>query len=42
LPDADAAEALRAGDGYRETMRAIADATKYEWTARMTHRMHGH
>ena len=42
LPDADAAEALRAGDGYRETMRALAESTKYEWTARMTHRMHGH
>lgn len=42
LPDAAAAEALRSSEGYRETMRALADSTKYEWTARMTHRMHGH
>ena len=42
LPDTDAAEALRSGDGYRETMRVLAASTKYEWTARITHRMHGH
>jgi hypothetical protein len=23
-------------------MRALADATKFEWTARLTHRRHGH
>jgi hypothetical protein len=42
LPDEAAAKALVAGDGYREAMRALADTTKYEWTARLTHRMHGH
>lgn len=42
LPDEAAATALIEGDGYREAMRALADTTKYEWTARLTHRMHGH
>ena len=42
LPDTDAAETLRSGDSYRETMRALAASTKYEWTARITHQMHGH
>jgi hypothetical protein len=42
LPDEAAAKALIEGDGYREAMRALADSTKYEWTARLTHRMHGH
>lgn len=42
LPDESAAKALVEGDGYREAMRALADTTKYEWTARLTHRMHGH
>lgn len=42
LPDETAAKALVEGDGYREAMRALADTTKYEWTARLTHRMHGH
>jgi len=42
LPDADAAEKLIKGDGYGEAMRALSAATKYEWTARMTHAMHGH
>lgn len=42
LPDEAAAEALVEGDGYREAMRALADTTKYEWTARLTHRMYGH
>jgi hypothetical protein len=42
LPDEAAAKALIEGDGYREAMRALADTTKYEWTARLTHRMHGH
>ena len=35
-------ETLIEGDGYREAMRALADATKFEWTAQLTHRMHGH
>ena len=42
VSDEAAAKALVEGDGYREAMRALADATKYEWTARLTHRMHGH
>lgn len=42
LPDEAAAKALIEGDGYREAMRALADTTKFEWTARLTHRMHGH
>ena len=42
LPDEDAAEKLIKGEAYRDTMRALSAATKYEWTARMTHPMHGH
>lgn len=42
LPDEDAAKRLIEGDGYRDTMRTLAEATKYEWTARLTHRMYGH
>jgi hypothetical protein len=42
LPDEAAAKALIEGDGYREAMRALADITKFEWTARLTHRMYGH
>ena len=42
LADPDAAEKLIRGDGYRETMRTLSVATKYEWTARITHEMHGH
>ena len=42
LPDEDAAEKLIKGEAYRDTMRALSAATKYEWTARMTHQMHGH
>jgi hypothetical protein len=42
LPDKDAAERFLAGERYRETIADVAKTTKYEWTARMTHRMHGH
>jgi hypothetical protein len=42
LADADAAKRFIEGDGYRETMLALAGATKHEWTARLTHSMHGH
>jgi hypothetical protein len=42
LPDAGAAKQLIEGEGYRETMGVLAQATKYEWTARLTHVMHGH
>jgi hypothetical protein len=42
LPDKEAAERFLAGDPYRHTIAEVAKATKHEWTARMTHRMHGH
>lgn len=42
LPDADTAKHLVESAGYRETMRSLAQTTKYEWTARLTHLMHGH
>jgi hypothetical protein len=42
LADRAAAEAFVTGDAYREVMADVAGATKYEWTARMTHTMHGH
>jgi hypothetical protein len=40
LPDEDSAGALLESDAYRDAMAAVAPATKYEWTARLTHRMH--
>jgi len=42
LSDEAAAKSFVAGERYRATMADVAMATKYEWTARMTHRMHGH
>jgi len=42
LPDRDAAERFLQSPGYRDAMRPIAPLTKYEWTARLTHAMHGH
>jgi hypothetical protein len=42
LADRAAAEAFVTGGAYREVMADVAGATKYEWTARMTHTMHGH
>jgi hypothetical protein len=42
LPDRDAAERLLSAEGYRSVMGEIASVTKYEWTARITHTMHGH
>ena len=42
VADAEAAERLVKGAVYRDTMLAVASATKYEWTARLTHTMHGH
>jgi stress responsive alpha/beta barrel protein len=41
LDDAAAAEALVGGQAYRDAMASIAAVTKYEWTARHTHRMVG-
>ncbi len=42
LPDAEAAERLLASEAYQEAMRVVSAATKHEWTARITHMMHGH
>jgi hypothetical protein len=42
LPDRAAAERFLAGERYRSTIASVADVTKHEWTARMTHVMHGH
>lgn len=42
LPDEDAAKRFLESERYRSTIEGVAAATKYEWTARMTHRMHGH
>ena len=41
LADETAAKSLLEGDLHGEVMRAIAPVTKYEWTARLTHRMRG-
>ena len=40
--DAAAAQAVVGGGPYAEAMRVIAPATKYEWTARITHGMRGY
>lgn len=42
LAHRDAAERLLQSEGHRAVMREVAGATKYEWTARLTHTMHGH
>lgn len=42
LPDPETAERFVKGDDYRAAMEPVVRATKYEWTARMTHTMHGH
>jgi hypothetical protein len=42
LPDRETAERFVSSDRYREAIASVAAATKYEWTARMTHTMHGH
>jgi hypothetical protein len=41
LADRLAAERLLAGSAYAEAMEAVAAATKFEWTARVTHVMRG-
>jgi hypothetical protein len=40
-PDRAAAERLLAGPHYARAMDAVAAATKYEWTARLSHVMRG-
>jgi hypothetical protein len=42
LADAEMAERLMAGEEYQEAMRVVSAATKHEWTARISHMMHGH
>jgi hypothetical protein len=42
LTDADSAKAFVEGEAYRQAIAGVARATKHEWTARMTHMMHGH
>jgi hypothetical protein len=39
--DEQSAFAALAGEAYAEAMKAVAGATKYEWTARVTHLMRG-
>ena len=41
LPDRLAADQLLGGSAYAEAMEAAAAATKFEWTARVTHVMRG-
>lgn len=41
LPDRAAAERLLGGAPYARAMEAVAAATKYEWTARLSHVMRG-
>jgi hypothetical protein len=41
LPDRAAAEQFLRGRWYAEAMAAVAAATKYEWTARLSHLMRG-
>jgi hypothetical protein len=41
LPDRDATEQFLRGRWYAEAMAAVAAATKYEWTARLSHLMRG-
>jgi len=40
--DPESARALLEGPRYADAMRAVAAATKYEWTARVTHVMRGY
>ena len=41
LPDKAATKALLESDLYAEVMETVASATKYEWTARLSHLMRG-
>jgi hypothetical protein len=41
LANQEATERFTGGPAYAETMRDLAAATKFEWTARMSHTMHG-
>jgi hypothetical protein len=39
--DRAAAEKLIAGEEYAKAMKQLGEVTQYEWTARLTHLMHG-
>jgi hypothetical protein len=39
--DIAAAEKLIAGEEYAKAMKQLGEVTQYEWTARLTHLMHG-
>lgn len=39
--DRDAAADLIAGEEYAQAMKQLGEVTQYEWTARLTHLMHG-
>jgi hypothetical protein len=41
LADKPAAAALIQGHLYAEVMKQVASVTKFEWTARLSHTMHG-
>ena len=41
VSDRPAAERFLSGDHYREAMRAVAPATRFEWTALLSHTMRG-
>ena len=41
LIDQDATKRLLESDAYADAMRTVCGATKYEWTARLSHRMRG-
>jgi hypothetical protein len=41
LTDVDAARALLEGELYKDILGRVAPTTKYEWTARLTHKMRG-
>lgn len=41
VSDADATAALLTSDAYAEVLAAVIPATKYEWTARLSHTMRG-
>jgi hypothetical protein len=39
--DRASVEKLLAGEEYAQAMKQLGDVTQYEWTARVTHLMHG-
>jgi hypothetical protein len=41
LPDPEAAQRFTSGVAYADAMRELTAVTKHEWTARMSHTMHG-